>query len=211
MNKEEPLVCKAHIDGGVQIVLPPLLQLHVLMMLRYSPTPGHPCHRRVYDAVRSNLYWHHTAAGAGVSYATARAGSGIAQSTAIGATCSYSRQVDHLHSLPRILSSPSQKSCKVPWTSFFITDRYSKQARIDLISRTTATHVVKLFMYHWFNPYNTPSYLLTINCTKFVNVFFAEPWALFGVQNLTAQRTILRQSAMTSDSTRPSFPASNTT
>lgn len=66
-----------------------------------------------------------------------------------------------------------------------ITDLYSKATRAVSTLKTRATHVVNLFVDHWFIPYGIPTYLQTNNGPQFVSMFFTTVCALLEVKNLT--------------------------
>lgn len=60
VNEGSLLVRETHIDGAIQIMLPPSLHQHVLIMSRYSAIEEYSGQRRMYRTLKWTLYWLHT-------------------------------------------------------------------------------------------------------------------------------------------------------
>lgn len=57
MSHKGLLVCMVYIHGAIQIVFPPSLRQHILIMSHCSQIAAHPGQRQTYDKFRETFYW----------------------------------------------------------------------------------------------------------------------------------------------------------
>lgn len=102
---------------------------------------------------------------------------------------------------------PFSKATKHNQYILVIMDRYRKLTLAILVSKTTSTHKVNLFVYHLLVTYWIPTYHLTDNGMQFTSNLFPTFYTFLVLKNSPFQRTIRNPAGKSSDTTSRSLLA----